>query len=163
MPTLGVCLSLVGALSATPPPPPAALTAPVAAQASAQAGPAPRHDRVFVATQAFTLAWTHSIERVRWEEDYRVQIDPVTGLPRLHAVAARIKGSGAGMEPPPDAVPRGGWYHYTPTIPYPQELRLTRSEFTPDYDWCVQGQCQTMTHFIASNAGITRAAACFYP
>jgi len=49
---------------------------------------------VALATNAFTLAWTHSIEKIRWEEDYRVENG------RLRLVEARIAGSGAGMEPP---------------------------------------------------------------
>ena len=51
-----------------------------------------------LAIQAFTLAWAHSIEKIRWEEDWRVEEN------QLHLVEARIKGTGAGMEPPPDAV-----------------------------------------------------------
>jgi len=137
MPSLGVCLTLVGAL----------------------ATPAPA--TVFVPTREFTLAWTHSIEKVRWEEDYRVDIDPANGQPRLHAVAARIKGSAAGMEPPPDAVLRGGWYHYTPVMANPPELLLTRSEFTPDFDWCVGPRCQKMSTLIAQTGSMTMATACF--
>jgi hypothetical protein len=136
MATLGVCLSLVAALHGTP--------------------------EVFVPTTEFTLAWTHSIEKVRWEEDYAVRLDPLTQLPVLYAMQARIKGSAAGMEPPPDAVLHHGWYAYTPQIKTPAELRLTRSEFTPDYDWCMHGSCQKMSNLIASDAGITRARACFY-
>jgi len=88
---LGICLTLMGALhtGATPP-----------------SGP------VFLPGSAFTLAWTHSIEKVRWEEDY--------------------------------------------------EVRLTRSEFTADYDWCSAGRCQPLSNFIASSADVTRARACFY-
>jgi len=138
MPALGVCLSLVAALEAAP------------------LGPS-----TFAPTTTFTLAWTHSIEKVRWEEDYQVELDPATTLPRLHATAARIKGSGAGMEPPADAVLRGGWYHYTPAIAHPAALRLTRSEFTPDYDWCVAGECHKMSKLIASDAGLTNVIACF--
>lgn len=136
MSTLGVCLSLA-----------AALNAPV----------------VFVPTTAFTLAWTHSIEKVRWEEDYTVALDPLTLQPLLQATQARIKGSAAGMEPPPDAVLRHGWYVYTPTQSVVPELLLTRSEFTADYDWCMAERCQPLSNFIASDAGITRASACFYP
>ena len=47
---------------------------------------------------SFTLAWTQLIEKVRWEEDYRV-----AGL-YIEAPMARVKGSGAGMEPPDSAV-----------------------------------------------------------
>jgi len=136
MPSLGVCLTLVGALAA-----------PVPAT-------------VFVETREFTLAWTHSIEKVRWEEDYRVDLDPATGQPRLNAVAARIKGSAAGMEPPPDAVLRRGWYRYAPVMPYPPELRLTRSEFTPDYEVCVPGRCRAMADWMASDGGVTLLEAC---
>jgi len=135
--TLGVCLSLVAALQGTP--------------------------GVFVPVTEFTLAWTHSIEKVRWEEDYRVELDPPTQQPVLHATAARIKGSAAGMEPPPDAVLRNGWYSYTPSQSIVSELRLTRSEFTADYDWCTNGQCQSMSNLIASDEGITSARACFHP
>ncbi|CAM5258220.1 hypothetical protein SSTU70S_04476 [Stutzerimonas stutzeri] len=39
-------------------------------------------------TPAFTLAWNHTIEKIRWEEDYRVTADG------LLLGEARIKGSG---------------------------------------------------------------------
>ncbi len=38
---------------------------------------------------AFTLAWTHTIEKIRWEEDYRVTPSG------LLLGEARIKGTGA--------------------------------------------------------------------
>jgi len=135
--TLGLCLSLAAALQGAP--------------------------AVFVPVTGFTLAWTHSIEKVRWEEDYAVQLDPLSQQPLLHAVQARVRGSAAGMEPPPDAVLRQGWYHYTPTITTPPELRLTRSEFTPDYQVCVQGHCQTMADWLPSDGGVTLLNACFKP
>jgi len=47
-------------------------------------------------TEEFTLAWTHSVEKTRWEETYRVDGD------RLALIEARIQGMGAGMEPPAD-------------------------------------------------------------
>ena len=58
---------------------------------------------ITLAASLFTLSWTHSVERVRWEEDWRVT--PAG----LEIVEARVKGSGAGMEPPPDAVLKNGW------------------------------------------------------
>jgi len=132
---LGVCLVLASAIAPTP---------------------------VFVPVTRFTLAWMHSIEKVRWEEDYAVEPNPQPGQPaRLHALQARIKGSAAGMEPPDGAVLKNGWYSYPPTLAYPTELRLTRSEFTADYDWCVSGVCQKMSELIASDADVTRVTACF--
>ncbi|MBK9443623.1 MAG: DUF1850 domain-containing protein [Comamonadaceae bacterium] len=60
---------------------------------------------MFVPVTAFTLAWTHSIEQVRWEEDYAVLPGDAPGQPpMLQARQARIKGSAANMEPPDDAV-----------------------------------------------------------
>src|SRR4029077_16752777 len=53
---------------------------------------------------AFTLVWTHSIEKVEWQEDWRVT--PAG----LELVQARVKGSGAGMEPPSDARLVDGWF-----------------------------------------------------
>ncbi|MCM2295562.1 DUF1850 domain-containing protein [Rhodoferax sp.] len=137
MVSLGICLSLVAGL---------------------QGG-----SMVFVPVTEFTLAWTHSIEKVRWEEDYVVQLDAAGAQAVLHAVQARVRGSAAGMEPPSGAVLRQGWYHYVPAIQTPPELRLTRSEFTPDYVVCVQGRCQSMADWMISDGGITLLKACRKP
>lgn len=134
---LGVCLALAATLGATP----------------AQS--------VFIPVQHFTLAWMHSIEKVRWEEDYAVVegADPTRG-PVLQALQARVRGSGAGMEPPPDAKLRNGWYEYTPQFQYPLELRLTRSVYTADYDFCSAGQCRPMSHWLVSDGDITLLRPC---
>lgn len=119
---------------------------------------------VFVPVERFTLAWTHSIEKVRWEEDYAVR--PSAGpdaAPVLQALTARVRGSGAGMEPPPDAVLRNGWYEYTPPTLSPQGLRLTRSRFTADYDWCVAGRCMPLSHLLPSDGDITLLTPCTDP
>jgi hypothetical protein len=57
-----------------------------------------------LALAAFTLVWTHSIEKVDWQEDWRITPD------RLVLEQARVKGTGAGMEPPPDARRIDGWF-----------------------------------------------------
>jgi hypothetical protein len=120
---------------------------------------------VFVPVERFTLAWTHSIEKVRWEEDYAVRPGNTPGsAPVLHAVAARVHGSGAGMEPPQDArLVSGGWYEYKPQISHPAELRLTRSVYTADYDWCNQGHCRPMSALLPSDGGVTLLTACRPP
>lgn len=115
--------------------------------------------QAFVPGDRFTLAWVHSIEKVRWEEDYVVSGPPA----RLLAPAARIKGSAAGMEPPPDAVLRNGWFHYTPTERSPTVLPLTRSEFTADYDLCTPDGCRPMSHWLKSDQGVTLMRACEGP
>src|SRR3979409_864590 len=55
-----------------------------------------------LAVAAFTLAWTHSIEKVEWQEDWRVTPQG------LELAQARVKGSGAGLEPPGRAPPAAG-------------------------------------------------------
>ena len=50
-----------------------------------------------LALSAFTLVWTHSIAKVDWQEDWRVT--PAG----LELTQARVKGTGPGMEPPPEA------------------------------------------------------------
>lgn len=115
---------------------------------------------VFVPATGFTLAWTHSIERVRWEEDYRIEAGG-TGPARLLPVAARIQGSGAGMEPPPDAVWRQGWYHYTPGNAELEVLRLSRSAYTPDYELCTDTTgCRSLGAWLPSDGGVTLLRAC---
>lgn len=104
--------------------------------------------------EAFTLAWTHSIERTRWEEDWIVRGDGLV----LEAV--RVRGHGAGMEPPPEAVLRDGAWQWHPRTRHPV-LRLTRSVHTADYDWCAAGRaCVPLAVVLPSDGGITEVRAC---
>ncbi len=117
----------------------------------------------FVPVRAFTLAWTHSIEKIRWEEDYTVQSGP-QGRPVLIPGQARIRGSGAGMEPPPDAVlRRDGWYVYQPHTRPLNELRLTRSPYVADYDWCVGGRCEPLRAVMPTDGDVTLLRPCARP
>jgi len=114
----------------------------------------------FVPTESFTLAWTHTIEKTRWEEDYTVQTDG-DGEPVLVPGPARIEGSGAGMEPPPDAVKRAdGFYEYQPRTPPLYELRLSRSPYAEDYDWCMDGKCRPLQDILPADEGVTILRPC---
>ena len=77
-----------------------------------------------LAVSAFTLSWTHSVERTRWEEDWR--LTPAG----LEIVEARVRGSGAGMEPPEGAVLENGWWAYRPAVPTRREIALAASGAT---------------------------------
>lgn len=89
-----------------------------------------------LAATAFTLSWTHSVEKTRWEEDWRVT--PAG----LELVEARIEGSGAGMEPPPDAVKKDGMWSYRPEIPPQPVLVLARSGATGEgWRLCAAATC----------------------
>ena len=95
-----------------------------------------------LAINSFTLAWMHSIERVRWEEDWRVDAG------QLQIVAARIKGSGAGMEPPDDAVLQGGAWHYRPRVAAMDRLTLAHSPYTAGYELCTDGACRLLADYL---------------
>ena len=95
-----------------------------------------------LAINSFTLAWMHSIERVRWEEDWRVDAG------QLQLVAARIKGSGAGMEPPDDAVLQGGAWHYRPRVAAMDRLTLAHSPYTAGYELCTGGSCRLLADYL---------------
>lgn len=89
-----------------------------------------------MAVSLFTLTWTHSVEKTRWEEDWRVT--PAG----LQIVEARIKGSGAGMEPPADALLKDGWWVYAPQLPAQSKLRLAASGATGGgWSLCAGGKC----------------------
>lgn len=109
---------------------------------------------VTLSASSFTLAWTHSIEKVRWEEDYRVE------GPRLRAVEARVMGSAAGMEPAAGARLEGGWWHYEPALAWHDELRLTRSAYAAEYELCFDGRCRSLAQIAPQEDGVTRVYPC---
>jgi hypothetical protein len=88
------------------------------------------------AVTAFTLSWTHSVEKTRWEEDWRITPHG------LEIVEARIEGSGAGMDPPPDARFDGRFWRYRPVLAPQPSLVLARSGATGE-GWriCFEHAC----------------------
>jgi hypothetical protein len=108
-----------------------------------------------LAVAAFTLAWTHSIEKVEWQEDWRV-----TPL-GLELVRARVKGSGAGMEPPPDARLVDGWFQWRPQRAAMPELALGNSGVAGEWRLCSGGLCRTLSeifgHPVGANVTVLRA------
>ncbi len=91
------------------------------------------------AVAGFTLSWTHSVEKTRWEEDWRVAGD------RLQVVEARVKGSGAGMEPPEGSVLQNEWWVYAPDLQPQKELVLAASGATSGgWQICFGKECLTV-------------------
>lgn len=92
----------------------------------------------------FTLAWDHTIEKIRWEEDYRVTEQG------LVLEEARVRGNGAGMEVPDGAWLENGSWHYRRQLPPLQPLRLGRTPEAGDYQLCVDGRCHALSHWIGA-------------
>lgn len=101
---------------------------------------------VRLGTVALTLAWTHSVQKTRWEEDWQLRGG------RLVLVESRVEGSGAGMEPGPDARFDGRWWRWHPaTMPLP-EVVLRRSGATDDWSVCIAGTCRPMREIVPADA-----------
>ena len=105
---------------------------------------------------AFTLAWTHSIEKVDWQEDWRVTAHG------LELVQARVKGSGAGMEPPPDARLVDGWFEWKPRRAAMPEVALGNSGAAGEWRMCTEGKCRTLSEIFGFRIGsnVTTMSAC---
>jgi hypothetical protein len=105
---------------------------------------------------AFTLAWTHSIEKVEWQEDWLVTQHG------LELVQARVKGSGAGMEPPPEARLAGGWFRWKPMRPVMSEVTLGNSGAAGEWRLCANGKCRTLSKILGHPVGanVTTMRAC---
>jgi hypothetical protein len=92
-----------------------------------------------ISATVFSLSWTHSAEGTRWEETWRIADG------ELQVTEARVKGSGAGMEPAETAVLRGGWWVFRPNVPPQEKLLLAASGATQD-GWllCADGDCWSL-------------------
>jgi hypothetical protein len=101
-----------------------------------------------IALTAFTLVWTHSIEKVDWQEDW------LTTPAGLELVQARVKGSGAGMEPPPEARLVNGWFQWTPKRPPMPEVALGNSGAAGEWRLCRDGDCQTLSDILGHPVGV---------
>jgi hypothetical protein len=98
-------------------------------------------------TQAFSLVWSHSVEKGEWREEWRIEGD------RLRLAAAAVQGSGAGMEPQQDATLVDGAWRWAPEAPPIMRLVLANSAFAGDYRLCWDGTCRPLTAVLASGAG----------
>ena len=100
---------------------------------------------IHLGVSALTLAWTHSVEKVRWEEDYRAT------SAGLVVTEDRLQGTGAGMEPPSAATFDGEWWRYRPKIgPQPQVILRRSGATVSDWDVCIGGTCKPMSDYVGA-------------
>ena len=97
---------------------------------------------------AFTLAWTHSIEKIDWQEDWRVTPQG------LLLTQARVKGSGAGMEPPPGARLINGWYQWRPDRAAMPQVALGNSGAAGEWRLCLNRSCRTLSDIFGRPVGV---------
>jgi hypothetical protein len=92
-----------------------------------------------LAASAFTLIWTHSVEKTEWREAWRV-------VPAgLELVEARVKGSGAGIDPPDGALLEDGWWIYAPKVaPLPRLILAASGATVSGWTLCANGNCLTL-------------------
>lgn len=95
-----------------------------------------------LAIDAFTLTWIHSIEKIRWEEDWRLVNHAMV------VTEARIRGSGAGMEPPAGSVLKDGIWRYRPALPPQQALSLSHSPHAGGYTICTAALCAPLADYL---------------
>lgn len=89
-----------------------------------------------LASPEFTLDWQHSVEKTRWRETWLVSAD------HLQLTKAAVKGSGAGMEPGPEARLQDGWWVWEPVLAPLQQLLLATSGATGGgWQLCSGGVC----------------------
>lgn len=94
---------------------------------------------VAIATALFTLSWTHSVEKTEWSETWRLTAQG------LELAEARVKGSGAGMDPGEGASLEDGWWVWSPKLPVVPELVLASSGATVSaWRLCHQGGCMDL-------------------
>ena len=105
---------------------------------------------------AFTLVWTHSIEKTDWQEDWLVTRGG------LELTQARVKGSGAGMEPPPEARLVDGWFQWRPQRAPMPELALGNSGAAGEWRLCTDGKCRTLSEIFGHpiGASVTTMSIC---
>lgn len=94
----------------------------------------------------FELRWVHSVERTEWRERWRPAPDG------LRLVESRVRGSGAGMEPPEGAVLVDGWWiDHSASLTVPR-LSLPLSPHAAPYQVCIADLCRTLDSLLPAGA-----------
>jgi hypothetical protein len=109
---------------------------------------------VQIAASGFTLSWTHTVEKTLWEEDWRIDGD------RLLIEQARVQGSGAGMEPPPEARLENGFYVWEPSLPSLPEIVLRRAPEAGDWTLCAADRCAGLAEWLGGDGDPVRLGPC---
>lgn len=91
-----------------------------------------------LAVPDFTLSWRHSVEHTEWREAWSVEADA------LALRSSAVRGSGAGMEPGPDAVLKDGWWVSEGALRVPALILATSGATGGGWRFCADGACQLL-------------------
>ncbi|NDV01110.1 DUF1850 domain-containing protein [Pseudoroseicyclus tamaricis] len=89
-----------------------------------------------LADPVITLSWTHSVEQTEWVETWEV------GPERLTLLHSALKGSGAGMEPGPEAELEDGWWVSPGGLEVPELLLAASGATASPWTLCADGTCR---------------------
>lgn len=101
---------------------------------------------VHLGVSSLTLSWTHSVQKTNWQEDWAATSSGMV------LKTARVMGSGAGMDPPPEARREGAYWVWTPQLPPVKSVILRRSGATEDWQLCTGASCRVLSVFVPTNA-----------
>lgn len=99
-----------------------------------------------IAATDFSLSWTHTVEKTEWREEWHV----AEGALVLQEAA--VRGSGAGMEPPPGARLVDGFYRWKPEAAPVPTIVLRRAPEVGDWRLCADGRCASLGEWIGRDA-----------
>lgn len=88
---------------------------------------------IMLAAPTFQLSWTHSVEHVAWQEEWRIENGSLT------LVTARVRGSGAGMEPGEGATLKEGWWEWPGAVSVPQIVLAASGATGAGWTLCTEG------------------------
>ncbi len=101
-----------------------------------------------------TLAFEHSVEKTRIEEDYERHGDT------LVLTEVRTRGPAAGIEPPAHARFADGWWRYRPALgPLPRSLFANTLQ-PNGYEVCLAGRCTRLSEHIGDEQRLLVMAPC---
>lgn len=105
---------------------------------------------VALAIEAFTLIWTHSVEKVEWREMWRVTEEG------LVIEQASVEGTGAGMEIPEGALLKDGAWVYEPGLAPLEIVHFADAGRGQDWTICADQTCREIGDIVPA-AGATLA------
>ncbi|WP_404861950.1 DUF1850 domain-containing protein [Georhizobium sp. MAB10] len=112
---------------------------------------------VALALEAFSLVWTHSVEKTEWREEWRIA-DGLLVIERAH-----VQGTGAGMEIPAGAQLIDRAWVYEPDLSPRPSVIFSDAGQGSDWQICAMDRCRAMGTLLPVSGTILEMKACNGP